>query len=230
VADTGPGAAPPGLFTTPDTDTETTTGTGRDRKSEADPARRDRKTNPDVDPDTRLGLSPATGGTVAPRQPAYPTSGAGTRMAAGAVAGLIGGVIAAAVWYALFWTGVAPQPPSLAAARFGVGVSGVMATVVGLLGSVAAAVAWGGLFGLIVRRPTVLTGMLFGLMPALFQWLVLAPVSRHPIFFGGSAAAIGLPLLFCVLVWGGITGYFAGRWLRPPYSAAVDPDLTSAAT
>jgi hypothetical protein len=229
VADTGPGAAPQNLYTTPDTDTETTTGAGRDRTTGEDAGRRDRKTNPDVDPDRRLGLRPATD-RAAPSQPAYPESGPRTRMAAGAVAGLIGGVIAAAVWYGMFWSGVAPEPPSLAAARSGAGVSGAVGTMVGVLGSLAAAVAWGALFGLLVRKPSVLKGTLFGVLPALFQWVVLAPLSGNAVFFGASAAAVALPLLFCVFVWGGITGYFAGRWLRPPYSAAVDPDLTSAAT
>jgi hypothetical protein len=44
-------------------------------------------------------------------------------------------------------------------------------------------------------------------------------------FFGATGVAIGLPLLFCAFVWGGLTGYFSGRWLRPPYSSAVDPDI-----
>ena len=98
ACDSSPGAASERSFTTPDTDTETFTGPDRD--SEAGALRRDKKVNPDVDPDTRLGLRPATEGMAAPRQPAYPASGPRTRTATGAVAGLIGGAIAAAVWYA----------------------------------------------------------------------------------------------------------------------------------
>src|SRR5437762_1294882 len=75
ASDTGPGAASEEMFTTPDVDTQTTTGTGRDRTTGEEPSLRDRKTNPDVDPDTRLGLRPATAGMVAPRLPAYPESG-----------------------------------------------------------------------------------------------------------------------------------------------------------
>jgi hypothetical protein len=228
ASDTGPGAAAQELFTAPDNDIQTTTGAGRGRTTGDEPSLRDRKANPDVDPDTRLGLRPATGGMVAPRQPAFPDSGPRTRAATGAVAGLIGGLIAAVAWYGLHWTGAAALPPSLAVARWGGRFGGVSASVIGILGSVVAAVGWGALFGLLVRKPTVLKGMVFGFLPALFQWLVLAPLSRQPLFFGATAAAIGLPVLFCVLVWGGITGYFCGRWLRPPYSGAVDPDLTSA--
>ena len=224
ASDTGPGAAAQELFTTPDNDTQTTTGAGRGRTAGDEPSLRDRKANPDADPNTRMGLRPAIGGTVAPRQPTYPASGPRTRAATGAVAGIIGGVIAATMWYLLHWTGVAPMPPSLAVARWGARFSGPMASVVGIVGSVVAAAGWGALFGLLVGKPTVLKGMLFGLLPAVFQWAVLAPLSRQPIFFGATAAALALPLLFCALVWGGITGYYCGRWLRPPYSAAVDPE------
>ena len=230
VSDTGPGAASEQLFSTPDTDTGTTTGAGRDRTTGDDRIPRDRKTNPNADPDTRLGLRPATRGMVAPTLPAYPETGPAARAATGAVAGLIGGAVAAGVWYALFWSGVAATPPSLAAVQRLFGASGASGSILGMITSLAAAAAWGALFGLLVKQPTVLKGMAFGLLPALFQWLVLAPLSGQPMFFGGTPAAIGLPVLFCVLIWGGATGYFSGRWLRPPYAAAVDPDPTTAAT
>ena len=230
VSDTGPGAAAEGLFSTPDTDTETTTGTGRDRTTGDDAIPRDRKANPDVDPDTRLGLRPATAGMVAPRQPAYPISGPRTRMATGAVAGLIGSGVAAVTWYALHWAGVASAPPSLVTINKTMGLAGVAAVALGLLASIVAGGVWGGIYGLAVTKPSILTGMLFGLLPALFQWVVLAPLSRQPLFFGVTPIGIGLPVLFCMLVWGGIAGYYAGRWLRPPYSGGVDPDLTTQAT
>lgn len=230
VSDTGPGAAAEGLFTTPNTDTETTTGTGRDRTTGNDAIPRDRKTNPDVDPDTRLGLRPATGGMVAPRQPAYPISSPRTRMITGAVAGLIGSAVAATAWYAIHWAGVASTPPSLVTVSVVMGLTGIAAVALGLIASILAGGFWGGVYGLAVTKPSIPMGMLFGLLPALFQWVVLAPLSRQPLFFGGTAVGIALPVLFCVLVWGGITGYYAGRWLRPPYSGAVDPDLTTQAT
>ena len=227
VSDTGPGAASEQLFSTPDADTGTTAGTGRDRTTGDDRIPRDRKTNPNADPDTRLGLRPATRGMVAPALPAYPETGPAARAATGAIAGLIGGAVATGVWYALFWSGVAATPPSFATVQRLFGASGAAGSILGMVASIAAAAAWGALFGLLVRKPSILKGMAFGLLPALFQWLVLAPLSRQPMFFGGTPAAIGLPVLFCVLIWGGATGYFSGRWLRPPYSAAVDPDLTA---
>jgi hypothetical protein len=228
ASDSGPGAAPERSFTAPDTDTETLTGPGRD--SEAGALRRDKKVNPNVDPDARLGLRPATSGMVAPEQPAYPATGPRTRAATGAVAGLIGGTVAAVVWYAAYWAGSAGSPPSLATARAAFGLNGVAANALGLLGSVAAGAVWGAVFGLVVKKPTILKGMIAGVLPALVQWLVLAPLSRQPLFFGATGAGIGLPILFCVFVWGGLSGYYCCRWLRPPYSAAVDPDLTTAAT
>ena len=86
------------------------------------------------------------------------------------------------------------------------------------------------LFGFLIRRPTILKGMIFGFVPMLFQWLVLSPLLGDGLFFrrSGIAAGIGLPLLFNVLIFGSLLGYFSGRWLRPPYAGAVDPDVTSA--
>ena len=225
VADTGPGAAAPGLFSAPDAETMPRAGDD----PEADRCTgRDRKTNPNVDPDTRLGLRPMTRGMVAPQLSPYPESGPGTRAATGAVAGLIGVAVAMPLWYLAYRGWVAPPPPPVAAARawFNAGTTGEI--VFGVVASAVAGAALGALFGLVVRKPTILKGMIFGLVPALVQWLVVGPLTGQGLFLGGTAAGIGLPLLFDVLLWGAITGYFCGRWLRPPYSAAVDPDVTSA--
>ena len=143
---------------------------------------------------------------------------------------MIGATVAAALWYAAYWTGAAGSPPSLATTRGLLGLNGAAANALGLLGSIAAGALWGALFGLLVKKPTILKGMVAGILPAVLQWLVLAPLSHQPLSLGASGAGFALPMLFCVFVWGGLTGYYSGRWLRPPYSAAVDPDLTTAAT
>jgi hypothetical protein len=92
-----------------------------------------------------------------------------------------------------------------------------------LVGFVIVGGLWGGLFGLLVTFPTTLKGVAFGLLPTLVDWLVTAPMTGHGLFNRGTAAGIGLPLLFHALIWGGILGNLCGRWLRPPYSAATPP-------
>src|SRR5438067_1948388 len=51
------------------------------------------KANPDVNPDTRMHLHPATDHMVAPDLPAYPLSTPAERAAAGFLAGLLGAVV-----------------------------------------------------------------------------------------------------------------------------------------
>ena len=75
ASDSGPAAAPEGLWSsTP------VSRTPSDHTAVPD-ERRQRKTNPDVDPDTRLGLRPATARVVAPDLSTYPVSGTRTRVA-----------------------------------------------------------------------------------------------------------------------------------------------------
>jgi hypothetical protein len=244
ASDSGPAAAPQGLWTTPGTDTETTAGDGPTANPDAATNRRPdaghrgapgaaaRKTDPDVDPDTRLGLHPTTSRMVAPELPNYPETGPRSRAATGAVAGVIGAAAVVATAYLLHAAGLIPAPPSLAAASRVVANGGhsALAYVAGAFASIAAGVAWGALFGLLVRRPTIVRGMAFGLLPALFQCLVLAPLAGQGVFFSrvGPAAGTAFTLLFNVLLFGGALGYFCGRWLRPPYTGAVDPDVTTA--
>ena len=223
ASDSGPGAAPHGMLTTPGTDTETFSGDaptrgGGDR----------RKTNPDVDPDTRLGLRPTTRRMVTPDLPTYPVSGTKTRTATGAVVGAGAAGAVTVLAYALAWAGAMLPPPSLALAKSSVGPGGFGPYAIGALAAVLAGAAWGAVFGLLVRRPTILKGMVFGFLPALVQWLVLSPLLGEALFFRGTRAGLFLPVLFNVLLWGGAVGHYCGRWLRPPYTGAVDPDATSA--
>ena len=245
ASDSGPAAAPQGLWSsTADTNADTTdantaAGAGFDtdpnkraRPGESLPREDGRKNNPDVDPDTRLGLRPATAGMVAPNVPTYPVSDAATRAATGAVGGVIGAAVVVVLADLLHWVGLIPATPSVAAAsRLLDGRGGpLLIFVAAAFGSVIAGAMWGAVFGLLVRRPTILKGMAFGLVPALFQWLVLSPLLGEGLFFRrlGFGAGVGLPLLFNVLIFGSILGYYCGRKLCPPYTGAVDPDLTSA--
>ena len=68
---------------------------------------------------------------------------------------------------------------------------------------------WGAIFGFFVRDPSVLKGMAFGILPALWLWLFVAPVILgQPFFFGFQGQHIVLPILFNVFVWGGFVGWY----------------------
>ncbi len=229
ASDSGPAGASEELFGTGDRESELLTGRTGEPAADPDAAdrTRPRKLNPEIDPDTRMGLRPAIAAAVEPDRPSYPVHAAGTRGVTGAAAGAIGAAVLAAILYTAFWTGIMPAPNFVAAERAWLGArSPALDHLLGAAGFLLAGALWGALFGLIVSRPTVLKGMAFGLLPTLFLWLVMAPALGQPAFNGFRAEGILLPILFNVLIWGTILGYLCSSWLRPPYASATVPDAT----
>jgi len=90
----------------------------------------------------------------------------------------------------------------------------VVAELVGGVLFVLSGAAWGALFTALVDRPTLVKGMLFGLVPALWLWLVVAPVMLgQPVFFGFQVPQLVMPFIFNVIVWGSITGWYSAERL-----------------
>jgi hypothetical protein len=72
---------------------------------------------------------------------------------------------------------------------------------------------WGLLFGLLVKAPTLLKGMLFGLLPTLWLWTAVNGALGKPLFNGFETKGLLMPLLFNVVIWGGFVGwYMANRF------------------
>ena len=156
--------------------------------------------------------------------PAYPVSRTGSRVGAGSIGGLLGAVFLVAISYVIFWADPANPgalPAFVGPARIWLGNHGVGDHLLGICGFLAAGAAWGALFGLIVRKPNLVKGAAFGFLPTLFLWLVMAPLLHKPLFMGGGLRAIGMPILYNVLIWGTFVGSFSERHLRPPSTAAV---------
>jgi len=98
----------------------------------------------------------------------------------------------------------------------------VVAELVGGVLFVLSGAAWGALFAALISQPTLVKGMLFGFVPALWLWLVVAPVMLgQSAFFGFQIPKLVMPFIFNVIVWGSITGW---------YSAERVPQLQSAPT
>lgn len=221
ASDSPPASAPPGMLTDPDPGNETLSDPDAAVGGPPLPGRKPRR--PDLDPDTRLGLAPVVPADAAPDLPAYPENDAVTRMATGAVAGVIGSGALVALLYVLFRTGVIPLPPFVATERALIGTHGVFDHVVGMITALIGGGLWGVVFGLLFKRPTAVKGMLFGLLPTLLFWFVVAPLTGQSPFAPGHRAGLWLPLLFNTIVWGGILGALCGHWLRPPYTTDVAP-------
>jgi hypothetical protein len=135
----------------------------------------------------------------------------------GFFAGAIGAVILAAIMY-LMMTGTGQVPAFVGMFRAWFGANPPLDHVLGALGFVLAGGIWGLLFTALVHQPTLSKGMLFGLLPTLFLWLVLAPATGKPLFNGFTPQGIILPLVFNVIVWGSFVGWYCSRRIHPTVS------------
>ena len=134
------------------------------------------------------------------------------RWTIGFVGGLIGGVLIAALQGTL-WMICGPVPRFVAVYQHVLGPAPVWtASLIGGALFVLSGGLWGVLFVASISPSTVMKGILFGIAPAFWLFLVVAPlVLGQPIFFGFAAPRIILPLLFNCLVWGGMVGWYVRR-------------------
>jgi hypothetical protein len=175
---------------------------------------RERKFNPDIPPDERMGLRPTVAGDVVPDHPAYPVTGVLTRMGVGFVAGLAAAGIVVGITYLLMLARVLPDPSFYYTSQAWFGDRGTgMTHLFGALATIIGGGLWGLLFGLIVRRPTPAKGILFGVLPAACTFLV-APMGSRPLIAA---------LILNVFVYGFLLGRLASWWLRPPSTTDTTP-------
>jgi hypothetical protein len=65
-----------------------------------------------------------------------------------------------------------------------------------------------------VKRPTIVKGILFGLLPNLWLWIAVNGYLGKPLFNGFSLMGILGPVVFNMLIWGSILGWYASRKLK----------------
>ncbi len=134
--------------------------------------------------------------------------------ATGFTAGLIGGLAVVAAIALIVFLGVIPKAPYAAAwqAMFGGGWLG--ASILGGLLFVVGGGIWGALFALLLPDPTVLKGILFGLLPTLWQGAFVVPVIMgEPAFHGFALLPNALGIVANCLIWGSIAGWYCARHL-----------------
>lgn len=73
---------------------------------------------------------------------------------------------------------------------------------------------WGLIFSWLVKRPTVLKGILFGFLPTLWLWVVINAVIGKPLFNGFELKGIILPLIFNMVIWGSVVGWYTSRKVK----------------
>lgn len=128
--------------------------------------------------------------------------------------GALYGSVAVALSLALLaLIGQIPKAPYVGNWQDLVGGGWVTGAVLGGLAFILIGALWGLPFSL-VKNPTVLKGMLYGLVPALFGWIVLPLVMGGALFGDFALMALLIPFVMNVLIWGSILGWYAARHTR----------------
>ena len=135
------------------------------------------------------------------------------------VGALYGSVAVALSLAVLVLVGMMPKAPYVGNWQTLVGGGWVAGAALGGVAFVLIGALWGLPFSL-VPDPTVVKGMLFGFVPALFGWTVLPLTMGGELFGGFALPALLVPFVMNVVVWGSLLGWYADRHTPEPAVAA----------
>ena len=83
--------------------------------------------------------------------------------------------------------------------------------IAGLLFVILGEGIWGIIFALLVKNPTLVKGVLFGILPTLWLWVVVNAMVGEPLFNGFEMMGIVMPLIFNMVIWGSVVGWYCSR-------------------
>ena len=126
-------------------------------------------------------------------------------------AAFYGALILIGIMYLLKITGLAGSPGfvTIYHAIFGEYVPVVDHLIAAFLFAISGGI-WGIVFRL-VPNPSPLKGMVFGLAPSLWLWVVVVPSIGGAFFNGFALKGIFMPLLFNCIIWGSFVGWYVRK-------------------
>lgn len=127
----------------------------------------------------------------------------------GFIGGCIGAVALAIITYLMQVAGKG-QPPFVSLYHATIGTHPGDQIVAAILFIISGGI-WGLIFGWMVKQPTILKGILFGIFPNLWLWIVINGVLGKPLFNGFTLMGIVGPIIFNMLIWGSILGWYATK-------------------
>lgn len=139
------------------------------------------------------------------------------RLSAGFTGGALGALLLIVVMYIMMLIGMGdPAFLKMYRAMFSTNPP-VDHIIAGLLFLLAGGL-WGVLFAAMVKHPTILKGMLFGLLPTFFLWVVINPIIGQPLFNDFTVKGLLMPLIFNVVIWGTFIGWYMEKRYVPARS------------
>jgi hypothetical protein len=134
------------------------------------------------------------------------------RLTTGFIGGCLGAIVLAIISYVMQATG-GNLPAFVSTYRATIGTHPADQVIALILFIISGGI-WGLIFTWMVKSPTVIKGILFGILPNLWLWIVVNSVLGKPLFNGFSLMGILGPVIFNMLIWGSILGWYSYRKLR----------------
>ncbi len=130
------------------------------------------------------------------------------KLKTGFIAGFLGAIILIAIMFLLEWLKIAGKPGFVGIYNHTFGAHNPVYSIpiAAFLFAVSGGI-WGAIFALLLQ-PEIFRGILFGILPSLWVWLVIAPYMGQPLFNGFAPKAIIFPLIFNCLIWGSFIGWY----------------------
>ena len=135
------------------------------------------------------------------------------RLIIGFIGGCLGAVVLALISYLIQALGNGSIPPFVSNYRATIGTHPADQVVALILFIISGGI-WGLIFTWMIKRPTVIKGILFGILPNLWLWIVISNYFGKPLFNGFTLMGILGPVIFNMLIWGSILGWYAWRKLK----------------
>ncbi len=133
----------------------------------------------------------------------------------GFLGGFIGAIILGSIMYVMEIANMG-QPAFISMYRGAFGAKPPTDQVIAFVLFALSGGVWGIVYAIMVKQSTVLKGMLFGLLPTLWLWVIINSFLGKPLFNGFTTMGIIMPLIFNVVIWGIFMGwYLKSRSPRP---------------
>jgi hypothetical protein len=131
----------------------------------------------------------------------------------GFIAGCLGAIMLAIIMYIMKAAGMG-DPGFVGMYRATIGSNPPVDEIIATILFIISGGIWGLIFSWLIKRPTVLKGILFGFLPTLWLWVVVNAVIGKPLFNGFDLKGIIMPLIFNMLIWGSFLGWYTSRKVR----------------
>lgn len=143
------------------------------------------------------------------------------RLKQGFIGGCIGAIVLVIIMYIMQAIGMMEQPAFVSMYHGAFGENPPADQVIAIILFVLFGGVWGLLFGWMVKDPTIGKAMLFGFLPTLWLWVPVNAYLGKPLFNGFEAKGLIMPIVFNVVIWGAVLGWYMQKRVDPTLEKAL---------